>query len=112
MAKATGGHYKHPNRAQWASVQLPADAGVQRLLTGTGTRHEHRFSEMSSHADPGRTAQRAVTFPAEERGALAEELAALLRRAREAGDPAADALAAFAVQLGVREPERGPDPAA
>jgi hypothetical protein len=101
MAKVTGPRYKHPYQATWPTVQMPADGGVQRLLTGCGTLHEGLFNEFATHADPKWGAQRAVRYPGELRGALAEEIAVVLRRAREAEDPAADALAGVAAQLGV-----------
>lgn len=92
------------------TVQVPRDAGLARLLTGTGGHFEQQVTAMAAAASPASAGHHAVTFPAAYAGAVAEQLAALLARARAAGDPAADALASLAGQLGVREP--APEPAA
>jgi hypothetical protein len=110
MAKANG-QDKPVRWAQWASVAMPASAGLQRLLTGAGTLHEGLLNEMGTRADPKWGAQRTVTFPGEKAGVVAAELAAVLQRARAAGDPAAGALAGVAAQLGVREPAAAADQA-
>jgi hypothetical protein len=109
MAKGIGGHYKHPHHAAWATVHVTKDAELADLLFGSGGRFERHIHGLAVAADPGSGSQTAVTFDAAEADAIAEDLAGLLRRAREAGHPAADKLAGVAAQLGVREAQ--PEPA-
>lgn len=112
MAKGTGGHYKHPARTQWAVVHTGKDAALADLLRGSGGRFEKHLGGLAAAADPASGAQPTVNLLADEAGAVAEDLAGLLRRAREAGHPAADKLAGLAGQLGVTEVRAEAEPAA
>jgi hypothetical protein len=105
--------YKHPSRARWLGVQLPAggDADLARLLTGAGTLHEQLLNQMGAYADPAWRAQRQVSIPAELAGTVGEQLLAVGRDARDAGDPGAGAVFELAKQLGAVEPEPEPVPA-
>jgi hypothetical protein len=87
------------------TVQLPADAGLSRLLRGGLPRtHFHRhFGAMANAASPGH-AKRTVQVPVSLVPVIADGLVKLLRQARADADPAAGALAAFAArEFGVRE---------
>lgn len=86
------------------AVHLPRDKELSRLLAGTGGRFEKFLNQMAGAASPDH-AHRVVTFSQSIEPGVAEDLAALLAKARAAGDPAADALAGVAAQLGVSEPE-------
>ena len=87
-------------------VNLPKDAELARLMTGSGGKFERLVNGLATAAHPDHW-QRTVILPAGYAGHVAEDLAALLARARAAADPAADALAAVAAQFGVVE-EPGP----
>ena len=68
------------------------------------------MNTLAIAASPDHHGQRTVYLAAGEAGHVADALAALLARARAAGDPAADALADVAAQLGVREPAPAAEP--
>ena len=92
------------------TVHLPADAGLARLLrTAARGKPIHRhFGGLATAASPGH-AHRAVQLPVSLVPVIADELRGVLARARAAGDPAAETLAAFlAREFGVT----GPPPAA
>jgi hypothetical protein len=113
MAKGTGGHYKHPSHARWTTVHVPKDADLAQALRGSGGLYEDKLNAMSAAADPSSGMGSAVTLPAGEVGAILEDLADLLGRARDRNHPSAGMLAQLAAQLGYREPapERAPAPA-
>jgi hypothetical protein len=102
LAKATGG-YAAVRQTERVVVHCPKDAQLARLLTGSGGLHEKLVGGLAAAADPGSGASTTVTFLAADAGAVEEDLTALLRRARQAGDPAAERLAVVAAQLGVSE---------
>jgi hypothetical protein len=87
---------KAPGPPVTKDVHLPADAGLSRLLrTGSAGKQTGRhFGAMSNAAHP-KHSQRLAQIPASLAPVVADDLARMLARARQVGDPAADALAAF-----------------
>lgn len=95
------------------AITVPVDDGLARLLREGA--HASRALSPTGHKMLRELASTAERRPAEGArsvqmtrpmmGVAADELAALLARARQDGDPAADALAAFAAsEFGVSEP--------
>jgi hypothetical protein len=81
-------------------VQVPADAGLARLLRGApvpGSSHHvtHRHLGVLANAADPKDQMQTAHFPASLAGAVADDLGRILARAREQADPAADVLAAF-----------------
>lgn len=103
-------HLDALKRQGWA-VSLPQDAGLARLLrSGTGTAlapsGRKHLGELASAAElPAAAGARTVHLGSGPKAVIvADELRALLARARADADPAADALAAFlAGQFGITE---------
>jgi hypothetical protein len=95
---------------QWADVQLPpgGDADLERLLTGCGLPVLEQHNELAQRAAPSWRGQRTVTLHGRSAAHVGPELLTLARRARDAGDPGADAVFGLAAQLGYREPEPAP----
>jgi hypothetical protein len=93
-----------------ADIQLPAggDADLARLLHGCGLPVLEKHNELQIYAEPSWRGQRTVTIHGGMAARAGEELLTLARRARDAGDPGADALFGLAAQLGYREPEPAP----
>ncbi|HEX6520953.1 MAG TPA: hypothetical protein VF070_13220 [Streptosporangiaceae bacterium] len=113
MAK-TGNENRHNQRGtQWVEVHTDLDPALAELLKGSGAKgakHERLVHQLHIAADPLQgKANNTVRFLPGDAAAVAEDIALLLRQAREGGHAAADALADVAAQLGYREP--GPAPA-
>ena len=86
-------------------VHLPLDAGLARLLRqGIAPTVAYRYiGEMANAADP-RDPHQLAQIPRTMVPVVKDELTALLQRARQASDPAADVLAGFlARELGITE---------
>jgi hypothetical protein len=86
-----------------AIVHVPKSRELAALLRGTGGRYEKFTSEMSGAADPLSGRNGPVTLPGRFAGAVADELAALLRRTPH-GTAGREAVAGVAAQLGYQEP--------
>jgi hypothetical protein len=100
-----------------ATLNVPKEAELAALLWGSRGLHERQLNALAIAADPYSGGSTSVSFLATPRAwghtseadGVADGLAALLARARAAGDPAADNLAAVAFQLGVPDPGPAPE---
>jgi hypothetical protein len=107
MTKAIS-HDKAVRWAQHVTVHVAKSAALARLLAGAGPWTQR--AGLASAATPGNGAQNTVSILSHHVGHVADELAQALQRAREAGDPGADELAAVAAHLGITEVQPAPAP--
>lgn len=95
------------NWPQHTTLHVPQDATLAALLDGPYAVR----TGLAAAAMPNNGAQGTITVLQHHTGPLADELGNLLRQAREAGHPGADALASVAGQLGIVEVQAEPEPA-
>jgi hypothetical protein len=99
MAKTANTTERGASRREWVALSLPKDHQLAELLHSANGKFARELGVLGTGADPHSGAATTVRLPAGEAPAVAEDLRRLLERARETGNPAADALAEVLTQI-------------
>jgi hypothetical protein len=99
MAKTANTTERGASRKEWVALSVPRDHQLAELLHSADGKFARELGVLGTAADPHSGAATTVRLPAGEAPAVAEDLAQLLERARQTGNPAADALAEVIAQI-------------